>query len=251
MVIWHKTLRMLGIITFVLGTTPMAGMAADGAVEFTPHTSYVIPQQTFEVDIQVDVPVIGIHCFMVTIDFDRSLLELLTVTEGLLMQTQGETFFFSVDTAGAYDIGICLLGNGLAADGPGLLATLTFQAQFSLGSTDLEFSVVDFSDENLNPLAVNYHNGVVTISEACCVGRVGNANGIGGDEPTIGDIAVLIDAKFITGTCVGVVACLTEGDTNQSGGLYPTCDDISIGDIAILIDYLFITGQSVGLVDCL
>ncbi len=86
---------------------------------------------------------------------------------------------------------------------------------------------------------------------SCCVDRVGDANGLGGDEPTIGDVSVLIDAKFITGSCDGILNCLTEADVNQSGGTNPICDDITIGDISILIDYLFITGQSLGLSDCL
>jgi|GEM_PF-2327878 len=85
----------------------------------------------------------------------------------------------------------------------------------------------------------------------CCLGRVGNANGNGGDEPTISDISVLIDAKFISGSCEGVLGCLTEADINQSGGANPDCDDITISDISILIDYLFITGQSLGLPACL
>jgi hypothetical protein len=85
----------------------------------------------------------------------------------------------------------------------------------------------------------------------CCVGRVGDVNNAGGDEPTIGDVSVMIDAKFIAGTCDGVIECLTEADVNQSGGTAPTCDDITIGDISILIDYLFITGSSIGLPDCL
>ena len=85
----------------------------------------------------------------------------------------------------------------------------------------------------------------------CCVTRVGDANGIGGDEPTIGDISSMIDAKFISGSCTGVIACLSEADINQSGGANPTCDDITIGDISMLIDYLFITGPSLGLHNCL
>jgi len=44
--------------------------------------------------------------------------------------------------------------------------------------------------------------------ETCCVGRVGDANGSGEDEPTISDISVMIDAKFITGTCDGKIQCL-------------------------------------------
>ena len=90
------------------------------------------------------------------------------------------------------------------------------------------------------------------ICQTCCRGRVGDANGSGEDEPTIGDVSVLIDAKFITGACTGIVACLSEADVNQSGGANPVCDDITIGDISILIDYLFITGSgSMTLPNCL
>jgi hypothetical protein len=89
------------------------------------------------------------------------------------------------------------------------------------------------------------------IFPGCCVGRVGDANNSGEDEPTISDISTLIDAKFITGTCDGKIECLQEADINQSGGLEPTCDDVTISDISILIDYLFITGPTLGLADCL
>ncbi len=71
----------------------------------------------------------------------------------------------------------------------------------------------------------------------CCQGRVGDVNQSGNDEPTIGDISTLIDAKFITGSCDGVISCFAEADINQSGGPNPTCNDITIGDISILIDY--------------
>jgi len=87
--------------------------------------------------------------------------------------------------------------------------------------------------------------------DGCCIGRVGDANGASGDEPTISDISVMIDAKFITGTCEGIIPCSAEADVNQSGESGPTCDDITISDISILIDYLFITGPSLGLAECL
>ncbi|MCD6249520.1 MAG: VCBS repeat-containing protein [candidate division Zixibacteria bacterium] len=85
----------------------------------------------------------------------------------------------------------------------------------------------------------------------CCLSRVGDVNGEGGDEPTIGDVSCLIDAVFITGNCEGVIDCLAEADINQSGGSDPICDDITIGDISVLIDYLFITGVTLGLPSCL
>ncbi len=85
----------------------------------------------------------------------------------------------------------------------------------------------------------------------CCAHHVGDANGLGGDEPTIGDVSIMIDAKFLTGACLNIIECLTEADVNQSGGPEPTCDDVTIGDISILIDYLFITGPSINLLECL
>lgn len=84
----------------------------------------------------------------------------------------------------------------------------------------------------------------------CCSGRVGDVNRSGDDEPTIGDVSVLIDALFIAGDS-GIIECLPEADINQSGGDIPQFEDISIGDISALIDYLFITGPSLGLPECL
>ncbi len=88
-------------------------------------------------------------------------------------------------------------------------------------------------------------------AETCCADRVGDANGLGGDEPTIGDVSVMIDAKFISGTCEGLIPCLPEADMNQSGGSDPACHDITVGDVSILIDYLFITGPSLVIPNCL
>jgi len=81
---------------------------------------------------------------------------------------------------------------------------------------------------------------------SCCTGKVGDVNGLDGDEPTIGDISLLIDMLFINGNQPD---CLAEADVNQSGGVEPTAKDITIGDISVLIDHLYITG--VELADCL
>jgi hypothetical protein len=88
------------------------------------------------------------------------------------------------------------------------------------------------------------------VTPGCCVARVGDANMSGDDEPTIGDISTMINAKYIAGTCDGVLTCLNEADINLSGHGTPICSDITIGDISSLIDYLFITGPSRGLPNC-
>jgi hypothetical protein len=87
------------------------------------------------------------------------------------------------------------------------------------------------------------------IGDACsCVGTTGNANCDPEDKVTIGDISVLIDAKFIT---MGMLCNVAEADVNQSGGVSPTEADVTIGDISMLIDYLFIAGpENMSLPDC-
>ncbi len=86
-------------------------------------------------------------------------------------------------------------------------------------------------------------------SDNCCVGKVGNINGMGGEEPTLADVTVLIDLLFVSHNPTSVT-CVSEADINQSGGAHPQIDDLTIGDITILIDYIFITGPTLGLPDC-
>jgi len=121
----------------------------------------------------------------------------------------------------------------------------------------LKYHSPEYGDTTYGPVAVVRNDTTrvcMVIGEAvvgCCVGRVGDANGQGGDEPTISDISTLIDALFISGN-PGVIDCLAEADVNQSGGSDPRPEDITISDISTLIDYLFITGpETATLSDCL
>ena len=89
-------------------------------------------------------------------------------------------------------------------------------------------------------------------SGGCCAIRVGDANGLGAypDEITLGDIMLLVDAKFIAASC-DKIPCLTEADVNQSGGPEPTCDDITLLDIMTLVDFMFINPDTATLPECL
>ena len=87
------------------------------------------------------------------------------------------------------------------------------------------------------------HNGDGIGDACCCVGKVGDANGDGGVEPTIGDISAMIDAKFISSD-PNVIACFAEADANRSATGVATFEDVTIGDISLIIDYLFITGTA-------
>jgi hypothetical protein len=83
----------------------------------------------------------------------------------------------------------------------------------------------------------------------CCVNRVGDVNGVGGDEPTLGDIMHLVSYLFIEPTTV--LPCLAEADVDQSGGISPVLEDITLADVMMLVDYLFISGESAELAECL
>jgi hypothetical protein len=89
-----------------------------------------------------------------------------------------------------------------------------------------------------NPSSV-FGVGIPDAGVSCCVGRVGDANGSGSDEPTIGDLSYISDCLFVREI---PVACPGEADINRSGGDSPGPGDVTVGDISLLIDYLFIAG---------
>jgi thermolysin len=82
-------------------------------------------------------------------------------------------------------------------------------------------------------------NGDLVGDLCCCAGVVGDANGDGSPQPTIGDISAIIDLLFGT---EAPLSCYQEADVNQSGALTAAKADITVGDISLLIDYLFIAG---------
>jgi hypothetical protein len=101
--------------------------------------------------------------------------------------------------------------------------------------------------------ARNWYKGTVLgCVVGCCSGKLGDANGQGGDDPTIGDISLMIDALFLTASetpLVTLPACMDEADVNLSalgtaGGNIPhwppVYEDITIGDVSALIDALYI-----------
>ncbi len=91
-------------------------------------------------------------------------------------------------------------------------------------------------------LFVADYNSLISysLSTGCCTGVVGDVNMSGEDNPTIGDVSLLIDALFIS-VDLSMLECLAEADVNQSGGADPQASDVTIGDLSLLIDLLFIT----------
>ena len=125
---------------------------------------------------------------------------------------------------------------------PGITGTTYIDTEVATGAGYQYILVTESTPGNYSPASEIIYVDLTS----CCQGKVGDVNGVGGDTPTIGDVALLIDHLFISGT---TPECLPEADVNQSGGVNPTADDISIGDISVLIDHLYISGVEIP--DCL
>ena len=110
------------------------------------------------------------------------------------------------------------------------------------GFYNIEFRAFDGSD--YTPVSFILHVQITTEPCMCCSSRVGDADGQGEypDEVTLGDIMLMVDAKFVSGDCTKL-PCWAEADVNQDGGAFPNCENhVTLGDIMALVDFLFISG---------
>ena len=172
-----------------------------------------------------------------------------------LPQTSGAGNVTGQDTAGV------VLAALFSEPGDGLAAgydDLVIQIEFSTRRVDDDLHIcIDTSTQvpggswewaNPDGAIIPDWSGAQCWVIGCCAGMVGDVNGVGGDEPTVGDISRLIDFLFITRTPLD---CLEEADINQSGtNINPPLDedDITIADVSLLIDHLFIS--KVPLAEC-
>ncbi len=170
-------------------------------------------------------------------------MSIITLQPELSGGWRSRPYLDTIETRGGTGPNVISISDGILPPG------LTIDAAGVISGSPTTLGVYPFTVGIANPGtgASDQRSFQIEILEpSCCTGLVGNVNGLAGDEPTIGDISMLIDALFVSGV---TLPCLTEADINQSGGANPTRDDITIGDISLLIDHVFITG--VPLLPCL
>ncbi len=227
-------MRKLGKLTLaaifgILVLTYATAFSQNGEVFFNPDTSIVEPGEIFEVNIEVDASVQGVHCYNLTIGFDRNVIELLDVIEGPFLQAGGGTYLFVTDTMGNYDLSNCLLGAGLYADGPGVVATLQMKASDSKAISTLEFAGAIFQDENLDTLDINTNDGLVSLGP---IYICGDANSDG--TVNVSDAVYVINYVFVGGNAPDPLAA---GEAN--------CDaSVNVSDAVYIINYVFVGGSA-------
>jgi len=160
----HRILHQLVAVVCTVLFSYVTLHAQTGKVFLNPDTTRVSPTDTFQVKIEVDNNVKVIHCYKVSVQFDTTLVRLTDVVEGPLMQQHGTTFFFWNYKQGSYDVLSCILGYGLYADGPGVLATMRFRGMGRAGTTPLIFTTVEFQDTALHYMSVNHRDGAIILS---------------------------------------------------------------------------------------
>ncbi|GAB4321846.1 MAG: hypothetical protein Kow0074_12930 [Candidatus Zixiibacteriota bacterium] len=141
---------------------------ATDSIFFDPASITVSETDTFEIEISVDELTTGIHCFRFHLDFNRSNIHLIDITEGPLLPSEGSTFFFWKDTSGIYDVFDCILSpTNAAATGPGVLATVRFTTGMTPCSSPLEFPYLILQDIDLDSLSVTIVEGEIIV-DGCC-----------------------------------------------------------------------------------
>lgn len=134
-----------------------------GRIYFEPAYQEVFQDSTLCVDVMLDELVMGVTGYHLLIDFDETLLEVVSVEEGALQDTCDETFLEWYDEGQPSDallIDGAILGSWV--NGPGSLVTICFHAM-APGLTPLEFLHVELRDIDNHEIPVGNVPGLVEI----------------------------------------------------------------------------------------
>lgn len=226
----------------LVGTMTPIGLRAQAvSVHCAPDSSVVELIDTFVVDIAVDEQAQAIHCFNFQISFDTSLVTLLSVEEGSLIDDSGQpSFFFTDSTDGTLNVGDCLLGYGLHVNGPGVLTSMTLESRGITGITSVLINVIDLSDTALAQFSVTTEDGAIIVGTPSCCGRylagyTGNTDCDTEGKRNLADITRLIDRVYISKT---ILCCDFNG--NVDGDID---GKLNLADITRLIDHVYISKQ--------
>ncbi len=170
---WNQLLRMLIIVSMIaiqFMSMPLAGRAlaavGDTSVSISPAARTVTAGGTFTVDVAV-APSVAIAGAQFNLSYDPSVLAVTSVSEGNLLKQGGATTYFQpgeIDnaTGSLSNVAGATTSHGSEVTGPGIFATVTFQAK-AAGTTALTLSEVVASTKEGAAVPVQLTNGSVTV----------------------------------------------------------------------------------------
>jgi hypothetical protein len=145
----------------------VAGSAVAGpGLLVAPYDTTVVAGTTFQIQILVDSSIDSLMGYDVTVAFDSTIVELVSVDEGSLPGSGGAPTFFHWFGAGALSDSVHVNGAvlGTTVDGPGLLFTITFKG-LREGATPVSFVRTELRDGFNAVISHGTTDGIVNVAE--------------------------------------------------------------------------------------
>ena len=158
----------LPLLFTVVGLLFLGSACTPAPVSISPTSQTVAPGQTFTVDVLVE-PTVAIAGAQFDLSFDPSLVTAVSVAEGDLLNQGGCNTYFvpaTIDNdAGTIAGVVCVIVTpGCAVSDPGTLATITFVAGETAGTSPLQLSNLIVGNKEGQGQARQITDGSVTIS---------------------------------------------------------------------------------------
>jgi hypothetical protein len=151
---------MMIVIPFLFPTLALA----ERCISVLPDTTVVGLGMQFSLEVVVNDTVKSLMGYDVTVQYDRSILEVVSVREGALLRDSGHTtFFYWLNPACGCDF-IIVNGSilGDVVDGPGALFKITFKS-IKFGTIPVSIHESDIRNDQNQSLTHRTQNGVVII----------------------------------------------------------------------------------------
>lgn len=137
---------------------------AERCISVLPDTTVVTKDMQFSLEVVVNDTVESLMGYDITVQYDRSFLEVVSVREGALLRDSGHTtFFYWLNQACGCDFLIVngsILGD--VVDGPGALIKITFKA-IKFGTIPVLIYESDIRNDQNQSLAHRTQSGAVIV----------------------------------------------------------------------------------------
>jgi hypothetical protein len=159
----YRAIGHFALLLLLLTLIP-SGRGSSTSIAVDPSFKEVIINSVFGIDLNVS-DVTDLYLWVVTIEWNPSIIEFQSYTEGPFLKAGGTTAIMDAGfSPGKVNRLVCtVLGPVSGVDGCGSLVTFTFKAM-SLGTTPISITFSDLLDSNGEHIAHNTHDGTVLVS---------------------------------------------------------------------------------------
>ena len=159
----YRAIGHFALLLLLLTIIP-SGRGSSASIAVDPSFKEVIINSVFKIDLNVS-EVTDLYLWVVTIEWNPSIIEFQSYTEGPFLKAGGTTAIMDAGVSpGKLNRLVCtVLGPVSGVDGSGSLVTFTFKAM-SLGTTPISITFSDLLNSNGEHIAHDTHDGTVLVS---------------------------------------------------------------------------------------